>query len=159
MIDESLITGESLPVAKKQDNLVISGSLNQNGMLIVIAVQVGKNTTLSQIIRLVEDAQTSKSSIQKLAHKVAGYLVPIVIFLALSTLFAWLVYGYYDYKFVHQLFMMHDAEMFSKQEIIAGFEFQCALSVLAIACPCALGLATPTAVMVCIFILNLLIII
>lgn len=149
MVDESLITGESLPVVKKQDNLVISGSINQNGMLIILAVQVGKNTTLSQIIRLVEDAQTSKSSIQKLADKVAGYFVPIVLTLAFSTLFAWFVIGYYNYNLVHRLFMMHDAEMFSKFEIIAGFAFQCALSVLAISCPCSLGLATPTAVMVC----------
>lgn len=117
-------------------------------MLIIVAVQVGKNTTLSQIIRLVEDAQTNKSSIQKLADKVAGYFVPIVLTLALSTLFAWFVYGYYDYTFVHQLYMKHDAEMFSRFEIIAGFAFQCAISVLAISCPCALGLSVPTAVMV-----------
>jgi len=148
MVDESLITGESLPVVKKEDNLVISGSINQNGMLIILAVQVGKNTTLSQIIRLVEDAQTSKSSIQKLADKVAGYFVPLVLTLALSTLFAWLVYGYYNFKVVQRLFMMEDDKKFTRMEIIAGFAFQCALSVLAISCPCALGLATPTAVMV-----------
>ncbi|CAB4065150.1 copA [Lepeophtheirus salmonis] len=121
--DESLITGESMPVEKTVDALVIGGSINQNGLLFISATHIGEDCALSQIVRLVEEAQTSKAPIQKLADKVAGYFVPIVVFFILA----------------------HSCCM---EEITWQYAFRMALTVLAIACPCSLGIATPTAVMV-----------
>ena len=145
-VDESLLTGECLPVAKRNGCKVMAGSLNQNGMLIVRADQVRGNTALAQIIRLVQAAQAGKCAVQKLADRVAGFFVPVVLFCSLSTLFGWALVGWRVLPLVAANYQQID--QLSDTELVWGFAFQCALSVLAIACPCALGLATPTAVMV-----------
>lgn len=125
-IDESMITGESIPVEKHVDDLVIGASINKNGSFRFQATKVGKDTTLSQIIQLVENAQGSKAPIAKLADKVSGIFVPVVIALALFSGLVWFFLGQESWIFALTI----------------------AISVLVIACPCALGLATPTAIMV-----------
>jgi Cu+-exporting ATPase len=128
-VDESMLTGESLPVEKKPGDSVIGATLNKLGMLKFEATKVGKETALAQIIKLVEDAQASKAPIQKLADQVSAVFVPIVIGIALLTFGAWYFFGLQtDDPFTRALINM--------------------VAVLVIACPCAMGLATPTAVMV-----------
>ena len=126
-IDESMITGESIPVEKKAGDEVISASINKTGSFQFEATKVGKDTTLAQIIRLVEEAQGSKAPIQRLADVIASYFVPIVIGIAIATFIIWYFLG--------------PAPAFT----FALLNF---VAVLIIACPCALGLATPTAIMV-----------
>ena len=125
-VDESMLSGESMPVTKRPGADVIAGAINQNGRLVIEAQRVGADTVLGQIIRLVEAAQASKAPIQAVADRVAAYFVPTVIALALLTFFAWLLLG--AAEFPRAMLTM--------------------IAVLVIACPCALGLATPTAIMV-----------
>ena len=124
-IDESMLTGESIPVEKTVGDNVIGASINKNGSIQYKATKVGKESTLAQIIKMVEDAQSSKAPIAKLADQISGIFVPIVLVLAVITFGFWLLMG-------------------------QSFEFSMAnmIAVLVIACPCALGLATPTAIMV-----------
>ncbi|MEG2117310.1 MAG: heavy metal translocating P-type ATPase, partial [Clostridia bacterium] len=124
-IDESMLTGESMPIDKTVGDKVFSGSINKNGSLNFRATKVGGETALAQIVKLVEDAQGSKAPIAKIADVVAGYFVPIVMAIAVVAFVVWLIIG----------------------ESIA-FSLTILISVLVIACPCALGLATPTAIMV-----------
>ncbi len=123
-VDESMISGESMPVEKKKGSKVIGATINKFGVLKFRATNIGKDTMLSQIIRIVEEAQGSKAPIQRLADRVSAYFVPAVIIMALLTFSAW----YFSLGFV--------------------FAFTAMVTVLIIACPCALGLATPTAIMV-----------
>jgi Cu2+-exporting ATPase len=126
-IDESMITGEAIPISKKKKDKVFAGTINQKGSLRIIAQKVGKETLLSQIIKLVEEAQASKPTIQKLADKVASIFVPVVIGIALFTFAIW---------------------YFFAPEPAFSYALVTLITVLIIACPCALGLATPTALMV-----------
>ena len=125
-VDESMLTGESLPVNKSMGSEVIGATVNKSGRLIVEASRVGAQTALAQIVRLVEQAQGSKAPIQRIADQVSGVFVPIVLGLALLTFLGWLVIAQTGFTTA----MVH------------------AVAVLVIACPCALGLATPTAIMV-----------
>ncbi|QED46104.1 heavy metal translocating P-type ATPase [Cytobacillus dafuensis] len=127
LIDESLLTGESIPVEKGIGKFVYAGTMNQNGVLTIKVTKINSETTLSQIIRIVEEAQSSKAPIQHIADKITGIFVPIVIMIAVLTFVAW----YYVYL------PGHFYEALEK-----------VITVLIIACPCALGLATPTSVMV-----------
>lgn len=134
-VDESMLTGESLPVEKKQGDTVIGATLNKLGLLKFEATKVGKETALAQIIKLVEDAQGSKAPIQKLADQVSAVFVPIVIAISLITFAIWyfIVPQFTNYQFSESPFTVALINM---------------VAVLVIACPCAMGLATPTAVMV-----------
>ena len=126
-VDESMITGESLPVSKKSGDEVIGATLNKTGSFRFRATKVGKDTALSQIIQLVQQAQGTKAPIQRLADVISGYFVPTVILVALWSFTLWFIFGPQP-QFVHALVT--------------------AVTVLIIACPCALGLATPTSIMV-----------
>ncbi|WP_441232932.1 heavy metal translocating P-type ATPase [Bradyrhizobium sp. 930_D9_N1_4] len=126
-LDESLVTGESMPVTKEVDAKVIAGTLNQSGSFIMRADKVGRETLLSQIVQMVADAQRSRAPIQRLADQVAGWFVPTVIAVAIAAFAAWSWFG---------------------PEPRLAFGLVAAVSVLIIACPCALGLATPMSIMV-----------
>ncbi|MFT3905903.1 MAG: copper-translocating P-type ATPase [Steroidobacteraceae bacterium] len=126
-VDESMLTGESLPVSKSVGAALIGGTLNGHGMLIMRASAVGSSTLLARIVRRVAEAQRSRAPLQKLADRVAGWFVPLVIGIALLALLAWLLFG---------------------PAPALGYALVAAVSVLIIACPCALGLATPMSIMV-----------
>tara|TARA_Y100000310_G_C20686847_1_gene819558 strand:+ start:196 stop:2376 length:2181 start_codon:yes stop_codon:yes gene_type:complete len=125
-IDESMVTGESIPIDKKRLDEVIGSTINRQGSFVMKATKVGNETTLSRIIKLIEEAQTKKAPIQRFADKISSYFVPIVILISLITFTFW----------------------FSIANSTVGFSILAAVAVLVIACPCALGLATPTAIMV-----------
>ena len=124
-VDESMLTGESMPVSKKEGDSVIGASINKNGFIKFKATKIGKDTVLAQIVKLVEDAQNSKAPIARIADRISGYFAYAVLAIAIAAGAAWFIAGY-DMAFVMVV----------------------VVSVLLIACPCALGLATPTAVMV-----------
>ncbi|APZ34889.1 copper-translocating P-type ATPase [Microbacterium aurum] len=128
-VDESMITGESVPVEVDAGATVTGGTIAADGRLMVVATSVGDDTRLAHLARLVEDAQAGKSRVQRLADRISGVFVPVVIVLAVLTLLAWMIVG-----------------GFSGASIAAGFT--AAVAVLIIACPCALGLATPIAILV-----------
>lgn len=125
-VDESMVTGESIPVEKKKGDNVIGATINKHGSFKFKATKVGANTTLSRIIKLIEDAQTSKAPIQRFADTVSAYFVPTVSIIAILTFLSW--------------YLVFSGEF--------SFALIAAVTVLVIACPCALGLATPTAIMV-----------
>ncbi|HEX7568520.1 MAG TPA: copper-translocating P-type ATPase, partial [Anaerolineaceae bacterium] len=125
-LDESMITGESMPTSKGPGDEIIGATINKEGLIKFEATKVGKNTTLAQIVRMVQEAQGSKAPIQKLADRISAYFVPVVIGLALLAFFGWLAIGRVEWSVA----MVN------------------AVAVVVIACPCALGLATPTAIMV-----------
>ena len=124
-VDESAITGESIPVQKEKGDKLIAATINKNGSVRIKATEVGEDTAISRIIALVEEASSSKAPIAKMADKVAGVFVPVVMGISLITFIVWLVLGY-DFSFA----------------------LNCAIAVLVISCPCSLGLATPVAIMV-----------
>lgn len=126
-VDESMISGEPLPVSKSMDDSVIGGTINQTGSFIMRATKVGSDTMLARIIAMVAEAQRSRAPIQKLADTVASYFVPIVIVIAIATFIGWAIFG---------------------PEPRLAYALVNAISVLIIACPCALGLATPMSIMV-----------
>ncbi|EAU90446.1 copper P-type ATPase CtaA [Coprinopsis cinerea okayama7 len=141
-IDESAITGEAIPVLKQKGDAVIGGTVNGLGTFDMLVTRAGKDTALSQIIRLVEEAQTSKAPIQAFADRVAGYFVPAVIALAMITFLVWiLITSILDDESLPKMFHKHGS---SKLAVC----LQMCISVVVVACPCALGLATPTAIMV-----------
>ena len=141
-VDESAVTGEALPVIKQVGDHVIGGTVNGLGTFDMVVTRAGKDTALAQIVKLVEDAQTSKAPIQAFADRVAGYFVPTVISLATITFMAWMILSHLiDENNLPQMFHLHGA---SKLAIC----LQICISVIVVACPCALGLATPTAIMV-----------
>jgi Cu+-exporting ATPase len=125
-VDESMITGESIPVVKKKDDRVVGGTLNKNSIIKFITTKIGKDTVLSQIIRLVEEAQSSRPPIQRIADKAVSIFIPVVLAIAILTFLIWYL-------------ILDDTLLFALTRMI---------SILVIACPCALGLATPTAVTV-----------
>ncbi len=126
-VDESMLSGESVPVQKKENEKVFAGTINQKGSFQFSALKVGKDTMLAQIIAMVQDAQGSRAPVQKLVDKIAGIFVPVVMGIAALTFLLWLLWG-------------------GDNGIVQGL--LAAVTVLVIACPCALGLATPTAIMV-----------
>lgn len=140
-VDESMVTGEAMPVLKKTGANLMAGTVNGAGRMDFKVTRAGRDTQLSQIVRLVQEAQTSRAPIQRTADIVAGYFVPIIITLGLATFVAWMVLSH---------FLPHPPAIFLK-EASGGRVMVCVklcIAVIVFACPCALGLATPTAVMV-----------
>jgi len=139
-VDESMVTGESLTIAKAVDSHVVGGTVNGLGTITFRVTRAGSDTTLAHIVKLVEEAQTSKAPIQQFADRVAGVFVPVVISLALLTFFAWMSIAMFK-RHLPKVFSAPGASKF-------GVCLKLCISVVVVACPCALGLSTPTAVMV-----------
>lgn len=140
-VDESMVTGEAIPVQKKKGGNVIGGTVNGHGRVDFRVTRAGRDTQLSQIVKLVQDAQTTRAPIQRLADTIAGYFVPIILILGLLTFIVWMILSHV---------LKNPPKIFSEDES-GGKLFVCVklcISVIVFACPCALGLATPTAVMV-----------
>ncbi|KAK0669319.1 putative type IB cation-transporting ATPase [Cercophora samala] len=140
-VDESMVTGEAMPVQKTKGSNLIGGTVNGHGRVDVRVTRAGRDTQLSQIVKLVQDAQTSRAPIQRLADLLAGYFVPSILFLGLMTFLVWMVLSHV---------LSHPPQIFL-EEASGGKIMVCVklcISVIVFACPCALGLATPTAVMV-----------
>ena len=151
-IDESMLTGESMPVAKQTGDRVSAGTLNKSGAIVVRATRIGQETTLAQIVKLVEDAQTRKAPIQNLADTVAGYFTYGVMAIASATFLFWYFVGVRIFPHVldighHTVNMGHSPSMFAAYSPLL-LSIKLAIAVLVISCPCALGLATPTAILV-----------
>lgn len=138
-VNESMITGEAIPVAKRPDDKVIGGTVNENGCILVKATHVGSETALSQIVQLVEAAQLSRAPVQKLADQISRFFVPMVVAASFITWLTWFIAGELGLYPTHWI-----PNAMDKFELALQF----GISVLVVACPCALGLATPTAVMV-----------
>ena len=144
-VDESMLTGESLPVEKKAGDAVIGGTINKTGAFKFKATRVGKETALAQIIKLVEDAQASKAPIQKLADWVAGHFILGVHLLAVVVFLFWFFFGYQMFFDPNSSFILSPYKL---GEIgVFGFSLLLSVTVLVISCPCAVGLATPSAMM------------
>lgn len=144
-VDESMLTGESLPVEKNAGDTVIGGTINKTGAFRFKATRVGKETALAQIIKLVEDAQASKAPIQKLADWVAGHFILGVHLLAVAVFLFWFFFGYQMFFDPNSSFIMSPYKL---GEIgVFGFSLLLSVTVLVISCPCAVGLATPSAMM------------
>ena len=143
-LDESMATGESLPVRKKEGENVIGSTINKEGVLKIKAIKVGKDTFLSQIIKLVEECQGSKIPIQEFADKVTGYFVPLVILVAIGAFASWMIFP----SFHIAITSFFDFPWTNSSLPVITLAVLASTAVLVISCPCALGLATPTALMV-----------
>ncbi len=147
-VEESMLTGESLPIFKQPGDLVSAGTINLSGVIVIKATRIGKNTTLSQIIASVEAAQTRKAPIQQLVDTVAGYFAYGVMAIASATFLFWYFWGTKLWPHVLQHGMTHELGTMVMNTTPLLLSIKLAIAVLVIACPCALGLATPTAILV-----------
>jgi len=156
-INESMLTGESVPILKRPGDLVIAGTLNQSGAIAIRATRTGKDTTLAQIVALIEDAQTRKAPVQKLVDTVAGYFTYGVLTAAVATFVFWYFFGTHIWHDVTMSagMVMHHSPLHTPPNSVAPTQhlglllsLKLAIAVMVVACPCALGLATPTAILV-----------
>ncbi|MCC5639307.1 heavy metal translocating P-type ATPase [Nostoc sp. CHAB 5844] len=163
-VDESMLTGEAVPVSKQPSDIVTAGTLNQSGAIAIQATRTGKDTTLAQIVALVEAAQTRKAPVQKLADKVAGYFTYGVLTASVLTFIFWYFFGTHIWPSVtmssgmemmshaahskHSALSIHTSASLSEQHSALLTSLKLAIAVMVVACPCALGLATPTAILV-----------
>lgn len=159
-VDESMLTGESIPVMKQPGDVVTAGTINQSGAIAIQAIRTGKDTTLSQIVALVESAQTRKAPVQRLADTVAGYFTYGVLSAAALTFFFWYFIGTHiwsdvltmghwystEHLTMHTQHLAHTTDIIQPSPLLLSLKL--AIAVMVVACPCALGLATPTAILV-----------
>lgn len=153
-VDESMLTGEAMPIIKQPQDVVTAGTLNQSGAIAIQAIRTGSDTTLAQIVALVEDAQTRKAPVQKLADTVAGYFTYGVLTASLLTFVFWYFFGTHIWQ-IHSMsgameMTSHISGVANPAPMMSGLllSLKLAIAVMVVACPCALGLATPTAILV-----------